>query len=242
MYGLKQAARLAYDDLVQHLGKYGYSPDKICQNIWSHKSRKTKFCLCVDDFVVKYFNQADKDHLIHALRQKYDITIAEKGQHFCGLFLEWDYTKGHFDVSMPKFVDKTLKKLNFKSTRKKQLAPHEWTAPIYGKNRQFAKPDDISPPLDNAGRQTRVQSVVGSFLYYGRAIDNTILPALNEISFMQSSPTEKTNEKIQTLLEYLNAFKNAKLRFYASDMMLYVDARTLFDYIFCGIFENANIS
>ncbi len=91
---------------------------------------------------------------------------------------------------MPKFVNKTLKKLKFKSTHKKQLAPHEWTAPIYGKNQQFAKPNGTSTPL-NTEVQTPVQSVVGSFVYYGRAIDNTILPALNKISFMQASPTKK---------------------------------------------------
>ena len=36
MHGLKQAARLAYDDLVEHLSHYGYHSDPICQNIWSH--------------------------------------------------------------------------------------------------------------------------------------------------------------------------------------------------------------
>ena len=75
MYGLKQAARLAHDDLVKHLAKYGYAPDKICSNIWTHKQRRTKFCLCVDDFGVKFFNYDDKNHLIEALQQKYEITI-----------------------------------------------------------------------------------------------------------------------------------------------------------------------
>ena len=68
------------------------------------------------------------------------------------------------------------------------------------------------------------KSVVGSFLYYARAIDNTILPALNEISFMQATPTENTNKKIQMLLDYLYNFKNAKIRFYRSDMQLHVDS------------------
>ena len=39
MYGLKQAARLAYDSLKTHLGKHGYFPDKIATNIWSHTTR-----------------------------------------------------------------------------------------------------------------------------------------------------------------------------------------------------------
>ena len=55
-------------------------------------------------------------------------------------------------------------------------------------------------------------------------MDNTILPALNEISLMQSAPTEQTNKKIQMLLDYLNHFSNAKVRFYSSDMKLFVDS------------------
>ena len=77
--------------------------------------------------------------------------------------------------------------------------------------------------LDTEGK-TRVQSVVRSFLYYGQAVDNTILPALNEISLHQASPTENTNEKNQMLLDYLNTFSDTKIRFYASDMQLFVDS------------------
>ena len=43
MYGLKQAARLAYDNLVTNLKKDGYFLDKYCFNIWSHESRPTNF-------------------------------------------------------------------------------------------------------------------------------------------------------------------------------------------------------
>ena len=76
---------------------------------------------------------------------------------------------------MPNFVRKFLKKLNYKPLKNKQLAPHVWTNPIYGENHQFAMPDETSPPLNQEGK-TRVQSLVRSFLYYGRVVDNTILP------------------------------------------------------------------
>ena len=88
MYGLRQAARLAYDDLKTHLAKYGYYPDTIAQNIWKHNERKTKFCLCVDDFGVQYFSQDDKMHLINALQDKYKITVDTTGANFCGLHLD----------------------------------------------------------------------------------------------------------------------------------------------------------
>ena len=106
MYGLRQAARLAYDNLKLHLAKYGYFPDPIATNIWKHKERKTKFSLCVDDFGVQYFSQDDKNHLIKALRDKFSITVDNTGANFCGLHLDWNYTHGHVDISMPGFVKK----------------------------------------------------------------------------------------------------------------------------------------
>ena len=39
MYGLKQATRLAYDDFKIHLAKFGYYPDHIATNIWTHNTR-----------------------------------------------------------------------------------------------------------------------------------------------------------------------------------------------------------
>ena len=52
MYGLKQAARLAIDQLVEHLKPFGYFLSKYAPNIWTHETRLTKFGLCVDDFGV----------------------------------------------------------------------------------------------------------------------------------------------------------------------------------------------
>ena len=41
---------------------------------------------------------------------------------------------------------------------------------------------------------------------------------------MQAQPTIKTTKKIQRLLDYLHAYPNARIRFYASDMVLYIDS------------------
>ena len=38
MYALKQAARLAHDELVSVLEQYGYQPDRIYPNFWAQNS------------------------------------------------------------------------------------------------------------------------------------------------------------------------------------------------------------
>ena len=75
MYGLKQAAVLAYDNLVSTLAPHGYHLIPHTVGLWAHETRPTTFCLCVDDFGIKYFNKADADHLLHALGTKYTTLV-----------------------------------------------------------------------------------------------------------------------------------------------------------------------
>ena len=75
MYGLKQAAILAYNQLVKVLVTFGYYPEPHTTGIWSHSTLKTKFCLCVDDFGIKCFSRTNANHLLSALKSKYHISV-----------------------------------------------------------------------------------------------------------------------------------------------------------------------
>ena len=80
MYGLKQAAVLAYDQLVHNLADAGYHPVPATIGIWKHTTRKTTFCLCVDDFGVKYYSTDDANHLLNALSKNYTCTTDWTGK------------------------------------------------------------------------------------------------------------------------------------------------------------------
>jgi hypothetical protein len=75
MYGLKQAARLAFDNLVKKLAPHGYYPIRASPGLWRHKTRPTLFTLCVDDFGIKYASTADATHLLNAIGQSYKYTV-----------------------------------------------------------------------------------------------------------------------------------------------------------------------
>jgi hypothetical protein len=66
---------------------------------------------------------------------------------------------------------------------------------------QYAKEPTKLPTLDKVGTQC-VQGINGTLLYYTRAVDPTMLPALNEISSQQASPTSLTTTKCNQLLDY----------------------------------------
>ena len=93
----------------------------------------------------------------------------------------------------------------------------------YGKDKQATTPDDDSPLLDDAGKK-RIQQIVGSFLYYARAVDPTILMALSDIACQSSKPMQRTKQCVDQFLDYMWTHPDAKIRYRASDMILNVNS------------------
>ena len=110
MYGLKQAARLAFDNLIKLLAPDGYYPVRESPGLWKHKTRSTVFTLCVDDFGIKYASQEDADHLISSIHKHFKCSVNWEGKNYLGLTLNWNYTnKRYIDVSMPGYIKAALK-------------------------------------------------------------------------------------------------------------------------------------
>ena len=57
-------------------------------------------------------------------------------------------------------------------------------------------------------------------LYYGRAVDSTILPSLSSLATEQAKPTAKTKATVMQLLDYLAMQEEAIITYNASDMIL----------------------
>ena len=75
MYGLKNSTVLAYQNLKKNLKPFSYYPIEGTVEMWRHERRKTRFCVCVDDFDIKYFNQNDTNDLQKALNNSYKCTV-----------------------------------------------------------------------------------------------------------------------------------------------------------------------
>jgi hypothetical protein len=220
MYGLKEAGILAFEQLVTKLAPHGYELAPFTPGLWRHTTKPTTFTLCVDDFGVKFFTKPDALHLVAALHKDCEITTDWDGSLYCGLTLDWHYADGYVDISMPGYVTRALSKFQHPAPKRSQHAPHQWIKPVYG-SKQQQKPTEATgaEPLDATGTK-RVQSVNGTFMYYGRAVDPCILVALNEISTEQAKPTTATHGKTDMLMDYLHTYPNAVIRFYASNMIL----------------------
>ena len=229
MYGLKQAALLAYEHLSKILKNAGYEPIPASLGLWRHHTRPTLFSLCVDDFRVKYYNPSDLQHLREAIETKYVCKVDLSGRHFLGYTLDWNYEKGYVDMSMPDYIRHALEKLQYILKVFPQYSPHPFIDINWTKKgeRPCARQEDTTPLLQPK-EIVYVQRVVGTFLFYARALDNTMLTALNDIGTQQALPTQKVREKLQQLMDYANTYKNVFVRFYASDMQLNVDTDAAF--------------
>ena len=81
--------------------------------------------------------------------------------------------------------------------------------------------DDTTPKL-SADEIKRVQNIVGTLLYYARAVDCTLAAALSTISSQQANGTEATKKACHQLLDYVATHPDATVCYMASDMILAV--------------------
>jgi hypothetical protein len=62
--------------------------------------------------------------------------------------------------------------------------------------------------------------VTGTLLYYARAVDQTILLALNAIATQQAAPTQDTLEEVKQVLDYCASQEEAVITYHASNVIL----------------------
>ena len=223
MYGLPQAGKLANDQLVKFLAPHGYEPVPLTAGLWRHKTRDIVFSLVVDDFGVRYSNRADVDHLISVLQEHYQVSTDWTGGRYCGLTLAWNYPQRTCDLSMPGYIERTLQRFQHVAPTKAVHSPHPWQRPNYGAKTQFTPTPDDSPALD-AKDKLRILEVLGTLLYYARAVDSTLLTAIGELATEQSVGTKHTMDKLTQLLNYCASHPDATIRYTASDMVLAVES------------------
>ena len=155
-----------------------------------------QFTLVVDDFGIKYTGKHKFDHLVKTLRKYYKLTIDETGGLYCGITLNWNYVEGCVDLSMPDYKRKLLEWYFPKKPIRPKNSPYPCAPINYGKKVQEPIQIDTEPLLESKGTK-KVQQVLGSALYYGRAVDLSNIMELSDITSNQSkstAPTEKLTD------------------------------------------------
>ena len=121
---------------------------------------------------------------------------------------------------MPGYVQQAIDKFQhgIKSPNKAIDAPHPYKA-----TKKQGLP--MTQPIDATAKlipQTikHLQQIVGTFLFYSRAINPTMLMALSIIVTEQTQGAQTTKEKAEHFLNYAAMHPNTTIKFYKSDMIL----------------------
>lgn len=219
VYGLKQAVKLANDLLTEWLATQEYYQCATTPGLWRHKWHPITFVLIIDDFGIQYIQQCHAQHLLKALQQNYTVTTDWTGTKFAGIDIEWNYKKRTCCLSMKGYIDEMLLKYDHPQPCKPQHSPHAHREIIYGAKEQLVPDADTSKPNDDAGIK-RIQGIIGSLLYYARAVDNKLLATLSTISSQQAKATENTAKAVHHLLDYVATYPQDGITYRASSMVL----------------------
>ncbi len=141
------------------------------------------------------------------------------GGLYCGIMLEWDYVGCTVNILIPGYIKIKLQEYKHIMPKTLQNCPYLPEPKKLGTEAQAPLPNDSTPKHDKNGIK-RVQKIVGSILYYARAVDMMVLIALSSIVVEQAKATEKTMARCTQLLDYLSGHVDAKVQFHALDMIL----------------------
>ncbi len=189
VWGLPQAGILANKLLRKQLAPHGYYECVNTPVLWRHTPRPIAFSLVVDDFGIKYVGKEHANHLIKCLKEKYTLIEDWTSNLYCGITLDWNYAARTLDISMSGYIKKQLVKYKH-IMRRIQHCPYSPEPKKYGVDAQSPLPTDETRKLTNAEIK-QVQKIVGSILYYARAVNLTVLMALSTIASEQTKGTKK---------------------------------------------------
>jgi hypothetical protein len=217
-YGLPQAGALSQQRLFKHLFLNGYYQVPSTTSVFRNKEGTIRFTLVVDDFAVLWTNRAHMDHFIETLTRLYQVKVNWAGTRYLGMDIAINRLQRHVTLTMPKYIDRLMCKVRPDGI-KGSNTPAVYSPPNY------ANPGAQKATVDNSQLASEddkklLQSVVGTLLYYSRAVDPSICTAVHELGSIQSSPSLNDMKKMEKLLQYVSKHRNMGIRFYASSMLL----------------------
>ena len=102
---------------------------------------------------------------------------------------------------MPGYVNKALQRFQHPPPTKPEYSPHRAQEKQYGVKVQMTEPINTSPSLTKK-EKTTIQQIVGTFLYYARAVDPTLAVTLSTLAAKQSKGTQATAQAVTKFLNY----------------------------------------
>jgi hypothetical protein len=185
--------------------------------LFRHATRNITFCLVVDDLGVRYGSKEDADFLINVLQlHGYELTIKWDGETYLGMTVTFNRLQQHtVSLAMPNYITEMLAHFRqhySKPSHRVAKTSGIYIPPNYGQKEPQLSPVDSSAPL-SAAQKLEIQGIVGTALYYARAVDPTLLPVANELASQQANPTLKVLQASNRFLSYCTAHRDNQITY-----------------------------
>ena len=228
MCGTFQAGIIEHTALKEHLLPFGYKPAPITSRLWCQKNNGITFNIVVEYFGIKFQRGEDNQHLINELQQKYEITKNWTGRLYSGIKLNWGYKSGILYISMPWYFKESLHKFHHPNPVFQQHSLHQWNPPKYistapQMEHRYPEFSKLSSPEFN-----KVQTLVGTFLYYAHVVDPKTIVELDNITAKQANITQSNNKAVTQLLNYTATHSEAITRYHTSGIVLHIHSDSSF--------------
>ena len=194
--------------------------------LFRHRTRDITFALVVDDFLIRYKDIDDLKHFSTCLSELFHIKVYPECVSFLGFTIDYNRTARTISLSYPSYIPDLLARLQIPNLKPRK-SPCVYVPPVFGSTKPQVSFEDSSPPA-TAADLAQLQIIVGSLLYYARAVDATFLTAVCLLSSQQSNPTEATMRAAHRLLGYAKLHPNHVLVFRPSDMLLRIHSDASF--------------
>ena len=224
--GLKESGRLAGDDMRAHLAAHGHHKSKFTPGFFTHATRPILFALVVDDFGVKCKNSEDFQHLRDCPSLRCNMKADMGAEQCAGIDLVWDCKERSLCCSVDECVTTMLEEFKHVLPKQHHHGPLKAIAPKFGTKVQHVEDDNSRPLQPTETKET--QKTVGKFWFLARAVDNTILHALNELACDTAKGAKKTSEAAIHLLDCIACNPKPRIGHQASDVTLQVDSDAAF--------------
>ena len=179
------------------------------------------FTLIVDDIGIKVFSKDDLQHLINTIRNKWEVKVDRTGAKYNGVCLIWNYCDNTLITDVSNYVAEALARLNLLDI-KPRCTPAPYTPPPYGRDQ--TPPDPLASLPVTPAEIKIIQRIHGIFLYYSRACNYLLKPALLDIAIQIHKPTRRTYINAIHLAGYAQKYPNTQILYNASDMVLRVQS------------------
>lgn len=171
---------------------------------------------------MKYTDKADADHLLDALQQQHTIKADWTGSRYCAFT-----STGTIKPALSTSLCQTTSNERFRDLTILRQPDHR-TSHIHGPAKTIEPKSNLPlhrPPAHHSTptRQSTSKQL-GTFLFYARVVDNTILHALGTVATQQSNSTAVTTQATIHQLNYFASHPKCGHRILRQRHDLYVES------------------